>query len=208
MKLIKQLFVAMAMLCAAQVHAEAELDKDYKLVSPAQPTHSGNKIEVMEFFFYGCSHCFHLHPALSAWDKKKPSDVEMVYVPTVFNPNWEPMANAHYALELMGQQKKLDDALYNAWAAEEMLIDADQIGDFVAKHGVDRQKFLDLYHSFSVQSKVARSKQMVLSYHITGTPTLIVDGKYAIINKVRAEDTIASLEAVIAMARKEHAGKH
>ncbi len=208
MELLRPIFVVLAILCATLAHAEAELDKDYKLISPSQPTHSGKKIEVMEFFFYGCSHCFHLHPALSAWDKKKPSDVEVVYVPTIFNPNWEPMANTYYALEMMGQQKNLDDALYHAWNDEVMLTDADQIADFVAKHGVDRQKFLDLYRSFSVQSKVTRSKQMVLAYHIQGTPTLVVDGKYAVINKVRPEDTIASLEAVIAMARKEHAGKH
>ena len=86
MKLLRPIFVVLAILCATLAHAEAELDKDYKLLSPSQPTHSGKKIEVMEFFFYGCSHCFHLHPALSAWDKKKPSDVEVVYVPTMPNP--------------------------------------------------------------------------------------------------------------------------
>ncbi len=208
MKALKGIFVVLVMLCATQAFAEAELGKDYQLVSPPQPTSSGKKIEVLEFFFYGCPHCFHLHPYLAAWEKKMPKDVELTLVPTVFRSEWEPMANTFYALEMMGKQKELHDPLFQAWNDNNILIEEDKIADFVAQHGVDRQKFMDLYNSFSVQSKVARSKQMVLSYHITGTPTLVVDGRYAIINKQNAADTIHALDEVIALARKEHASKH
>ena len=204
MKLIKQLFVSLVLLCATQVFAAPELGRDYKLVQPAQPTRSGNKVEVLEFFFYGCSHCFHLHPLLSAWEKSKPADVEMVYVPTIFNSASEPMAYTFYALELMGKQKQLDDALYNAWNSSITdLSDEAKIAEFVGQHGVDSQAFKDNYQSFSVQSKVMRSKQMTLSYHISGTPTLVVDGKY-LITGLQPEATVKALSEVVEMARKEH----
>ncbi len=207
MKALKKLLVVLVMLCSTQAFAEVEQGRDYQLLSPPQPTSSGKKIEVLEFFFYGCPHCFHLHPFLAAWEKKMPKDVELTYVPTVFRAEWEPMANTFYALEMLGKQKELHDALFHAWDDNIILTEEDKIADFVAQHGVNRQKFIDLYNSFSVQSKVTRAKQMVLSYHITGTPTLVVDGRYAIVNKQNAADTIRTLDEVIALARREHAGK-
>lgn len=207
MNLFKKIMTALLFAMLVQTPAWAEEEK-YTLLNPPQPTQSGNKIEVLEFFFYGCSHCYHLHPSLSAWEKQKPKDVELDFVPTIFNPQWEPMANTYYALESMNKRKQLDDTLYNAWHDNTILIEADKIADFVAQHGVDRQQFLAEYNSFTVQSKVMRSKQMVLSYHVMGTPTLVVDGKYAIVNQPDANDTIKTLNEVIAKVRKERAGKH
>ena len=199
----KSLFVAVALFVSGAAFAGAQLGKDYSLLNPAQPT-STKKIEVLEFFFYGCSHCFHLHPLLSAWEKTMPKDVELTFVPTVFRDSWEPMASTFYALESMGQQQQLHDALYRAWNEQNMaLTDEDKIADFVAKHGVDRAKFTAAYNSFAMQSRVARAKQMIRSYGINGTPTLVVDGKY-VIEGLQPEDTIRALKDVIVMARKEH----
>jgi len=201
-KFIKSLFVAAALLIGSAALA-AELGKDYKLLNPAQPTGS-NKIEVLEFFFYGCSHCFYLHPQLNAWEKTMPKDVEFTYVPTIFRDSWEPMARTYYALESMGQLHPLHDALYQAWNVNNIdLSDEAKILDFVAPSGVDRAKFSAAYNSFSIQSKVTRAKQMIRSYGITGTPTLIVGGKY-LITGLQPADTIRVLNEVIAMARKEH----
>ena len=200
---IKYLIVAASLMVSGAVLAEAQLGKDYNLLNPPQPT-SAKKIEVLEFFFYGCSHCFHLHPLLSAWEKTMPKDVELTFVPTIFRDSWEPMANTYYALESMGQQQQLHDPLFRAWNEENLaLIDADKIADFVAKHGVDRAKFIAAYNSFSVQSKVTRSKQMIRTYNISGTPTLIVDGKY-VIEGLQPADTIRALKEVIVLARKAH----
>ena len=111
MKFLKKLLAALifvpALLLSTQTVAALVEGKDYKLVNPTQSTNSGNKIEVLEFFFYGCSHCYHLHPELTNWEKKIPKDVDLVLVPTVFNPQWEPMAYTYYALEVLGQQHKL-----------------------------------------------------------------------------------------------------
>ena len=203
--MIKGLLVAAALFISGTALAEAELGKDYNLLNPPQPT-STKKIEVLEFFFYGCSHCFHLHPLLSGWEKTMPKDVELIFVPTVFRDSWEPMANTYYALESMGKQQQLHDALYRAWNEQNMaLVDEDKIADFVAKYGVDRAKFTAAYNSFSVQSKVTRAKQMIRSYGINGTPTLVVEGKY-VIEGLQPEDTIRALKDVIAKARKEHRG--
>ena len=184
----------------------AELGRDYKLLNPAQPA-STAKIEVLEFFFYGCSHCFHLHPLMSKWEKNMPKDVALTYVPTIFRDSWEPMARAYYALELLGQLHPLHDALYRAWNVDRIdLSDEARIFDFVASRGVDRAKFSAAYNSFTMSSKIARAKQMIRSYGLTGTPTLIVDGKY-LITGLQPADTMRVLDEVIAMVRDTRAGK-
>lgn len=202
---IKSLVVAAALLIGSAALA-AELGKDYKLLNPPQPA-GAEKIEVLEFFFYGCSHCFHLHPHMSNWEKTMPKDVVLTYVPTIFRDSWEPMARTYYALELLGQLHPLHDALYRAWNVDKTdLSDEARILDFVAPHGVDRVKFSAAYNSFTMQSKVARAKQMIRSYGLTGTPTLIVDGKY-LITGLQPADTIRVLDEVIAMVRKEKSVK-
>ncbi|MGA7749766.1 MAG: thiol:disulfide interchange protein DsbA/DsbL [Gallionella sp.] len=201
--IIKSLVIAISLLVSGAAFASAEVGKDYSLLNPPQPTET-KKIEVLEFFFYGCSHCFHLHPLLSTWEKTMPKDVELTFVPTIFRDSWEPMAHTFFALETLGQRQQLHDALYRAWNEENMtLVDEDKIADFVAQHGVDRAKFIAAYDSFSVQSRVARAKQMIRSYGINGTPTLIVDGKY-VIEGLQPEDTIRALKEVITIARKTH----
>lgn len=207
MKIIKQIVGVLALLGASHAFAAPEVGKDYTPIIPQQATHSGNKIEVLEFFFYGCSHCFKLHPALSAWEKKLPKDVELIYIPTIFNPAWESMARTFYALESLGQQKRLDDALYEGWNVENLdLSDQAKATDFVVKHGVDGKKFSDAYNAFAMQSKVLRGQQLQQSYNIRGTPTLIVDGKYAI-SALHPEETIKVLDALVDKARKERASK-
>ena len=200
---IKSMVVAAVLWIGGTAFAAVDLSKDYKLLNPSQPTIT-KKVEVLEFFFYGCSHCFNLHPAMSAWEKTMPKDVELTYVPAIFRESWEPMARTFYALESLGQLHQLHDALYQAWNVNSVdLSDEAKILDFVAPRGVDRAKFSAAYNSFSMQSRVTRAKQMIRSYGITGTPTLVVDGKY-LISGLQPADTIRVLNEVIAMARKEH----
>ena len=206
MRFFKPLIAVLALLCATYANAGVVPGKDFKLLNPAQPV-SGSKVQVMEFFFYGCSHCFHLHPLLSAWEKKIPKDVELQYVPTIFNPSWEPMAHTYYALEALGQRKQLHDALFEAWNVLNIdLSDEAKITEFVSKRGVDAAKFGAAYNSFSMSSKIARSNQLVQSYGVRGTPTIAVDGKY-IITGLHPEETIRVLNEVIEIARKERS-KH
>jgi thiol:disulfide interchange protein DsbA len=203
MGFFKQLFAVLALLCVSYAHAEVVPGVDYKILNSPQPTSSGKKIEVLEFFFYGCSHCYHLHPELEKWVKKMPRDVELQYVPVVFNENWEPMAHTFYALESLGKLDQLHDALFVAWNVTGVdLSDEAKIAQFVSEHGVDREKFMADYNSFSVSSKIMRSNQLVQSYGVRGTPTLAVDGKY-IITGLQPKETIRVLEEVIKIARKD-----
>jgi thiol:disulfide interchange protein DsbA len=198
---IKALIVAAALMFGGTA-CSVEAGKDYQLLNTAQPT-SGAKIEVLEFFFYGCSHCYHLHPQITAWEKTMPKDVQITYVPTIFRDSWEPMARTFYALEATGQLMQLHDALYQAWNVNNAdLSDEAKILDFVGSRGVDRARFSAAYNSFSTQSKVTRAKQMIRSYGINGTPTLVVDGKYAITG-LQPADAVRVLNEVIAMVRKE-----
>ena len=206
MRLFKQMLVVVALLCASYAHAEVTAGVEYILLDTPQPT-SGKKVQVQEFFFYGCSHCYHLHPLLVAWEKKMPRDVELQYVPVVFNDGWEPMAHTFYALEAMGKLKQLHDPLFVAWNVSNIdLSDEAKIAEFVSKHGVDRSAFEAEYNSFSVSSKIARSNQLLQVFGIRGTPTIVVDGKY-IITGLQPEETIRVLDEVVKIARKERA-KH
>jgi protein dithiol oxidoreductase (disulfide-forming) len=202
-KLIKQLFALLLLLCAIPAFAEIQAGKDYTVLTNPQPTHTGNKVEVIEFFFYGCSHCYRLNPLISDWEKKAPKDVELVYVPAIFNPTWEVSARTFYALEALGVRKQLHNDLFNAWNSNIELVDEESTEKFLAGHGVDPQKFRDAYNSFSMQSNVMRAKQQEQVFGIRGTPTLIVDGKYLITGLV-PQETIRVLTELVDKARKEH----
>lgn len=216
---LKSWIAAAALLFCSGAFAAVQ-GSDYTLLKPAQPAGT-KKIEVVEFFFYQCGHCFHLHPYLAQWEKTKAADVEISYVPMAFQAGAEPLAYAYYALEEMGQARRLDDAIYQAVHVKNIeLYDLNSIGAFVSKNGVDRTKFADYYHSFSVQSKVKRAKQLGVEMsgaidhsklEYFGTPTLLVDGKY-VITGLQPEKTIPVLNEVIDMVRKgrvpaEKAGK-
>jgi thiol:disulfide interchange protein DsbA len=200
---MRKLIVALLMLCAVQVQAEVVAGRDYKVLNPAQPTSGGSKVEVLEFFFYGCSHCFHLHGPFSSWEKTMPKDIDLQYVPVIFRDSWEPMARTFYVLEAMGVRERVHNDLFEAWNVFGTdLSDQEKISAFVAKRGVDRSTFDAAYNSFSLAGKVARSNQLVRSYGIRGTPTIAVDGKY-IITGLEPADTIRVLNEVIKIARKE-----
>lgn len=201
--ILKALIVIAAFIMGSTAFAAPQLGRDYTLLNPAQPTGT-KKVEVLEFFFYECGHCFHLHPLLAEWEKTKPADVDITFVPTMFRDSTEPLARTYFALEAMGKIKQMDDAIYQAVHVKQMgLYDLDTIGAFVVGNGVDRNKFAANYQSFTVNSKIVRAKQMLRSYGIDGTPTLIVDGKYKITG-LQPADTIRVLNEVIAMARKAH----
>lgn len=203
MRFLKQIFIVLALLCAGQALAVPEAGKDYFVVNPPQPTNSGDKIEVLQFFFYPCSHCYKLDPFLRAWVKKMPKDVATIDESTIFSDSMEPMARAFYALEALRLRQKLHDKLFNALHKKKMDLSEDTtIIEFVVAQGVDRAKFTEAFNSPLTQVKVARSRQMAADYAIRGTPTLIVDGRYMIYG-LPPKETIKMLDTVVKMVRKE-----
>ncbi len=190
--------------------------RDYRPLNPPQPTESGKKIEVLEFFWYGCPHCNALQPSLRNWLKQKPADVEFKRVPAILSDSWVPLTRAYYALEVVGAVEKLHHEVFSAIHEKNLrLQDPKILFDWVAQNGVDRQKFQDAYGSFGVQSRTQRSVELTRNYDISGTPTITVDGKYLVApsmtlkpnRDVDYEKFFQVLDQVIAMARKERAGK-
>jgi protein dithiol oxidoreductase (disulfide-forming) len=151
-----------------------------RLSTPVATVAEAGKIEVIEFFWYGCPHCNAFEPTLEAWVKKLPADVAFRRVPVAFRE--EPFV-AHqrifYALEAMGQveamHRKVFYAIHNDRA---QLSKPAEISAFMAKNGLDGAKFLDVYNSFGVQTKVRQAKQLAEAYKIDGVPALGIQGRY------------------------------
>ena len=206
------LLLALAISTAAS--AQISPGKDYRIINPPQPTDSGKRVEVLEFFWYGCPHCNALQTPLRTWLKQKPADVDFRRVPAVFDDSWLPLTFAYLALDAMGAVDKLHYDVFAAIHEQNVrLSDQAVLFDWVAKRGIDRQKFADTYNSFGVKSRGMRSKEMTLNYDIPGTPAITVNGKYltapSLILKpdrsVDYERYFQVLDQVIAMARKERA---
>jgi thiol:disulfide interchange protein DsbA len=150
----------------------------YKILPP-QLTSSGDKIEVLEFFWYGCPHCYSFEPYLKTWEKTKPANVELVRVPAIFRPEWEVQARAFYALSNMGKIDDLHGKIFTAINKDKQRLDKKElIADFVEKNGVDRQAFLAEYDSFAVDGMARKAKKKIKGYQIQGVPSVVVNGKY------------------------------
>jgi thiol:disulfide interchange protein DsbA len=154
--------------------------KEYLLLSPQQPTSTGDKIEVVELFWYGCPHCYELEPQVQAWLKNKPADVELVRMPAVLGQRWELLAQAYYTAELLGITDKIHPALFEAIHDKHMKIDDEAaLQAFFVDQGVSAEDFKKTFNSFAVAVKMNNSRQMTRRYKITGVPTIIVNGKYS-----------------------------
>jgi len=146
---------------------------------PQQATDSGNKIEVLEFFWYGCPHCYSFEPYISAWKKTKPANVEFIRVPAVFRPDWEVQARTYYALSNMGVIEEIHEKIFAAIHKDKKPLNTlPLISDFVEKNGVDRNKFIEEYNSFAVDGMVRKAKKKQTEYKIEGVPAVAVAGKY------------------------------
>lgn len=179
MRLIGLLFAALAAMSAACAGPVMEEGKQYERLAQPQPVSTGDKIEVIEFFYYGCPHCYHLEPEVAAWLKTKPSDVEFVRMPAVLGPSWELMARAYYTADLLGVVDKIHTPLFDYLHKDRKQIkNVDELKAFFVAHGVSAEDFDKAYNSFAVVTKTNRAKETPQRYGIDGVPSLIVAGKY------------------------------
>ena len=154
---------------------------DYSELRPALPTEASGKVEVLEFFWYGCPHCYTLEPLLEKWISRLPADVQFSRVPAVFNDNWARDAAVFYTFEALGVLEKLHRPYFDAIHRDRVNTrDQSARNDWLQKNGVDLKRFEDAYKSFGVQSKVKRAQQLSVAYRIDGTPALAVQGRYTI----------------------------
>jgi thiol:disulfide interchange protein DsbA len=180
--------------------------KDFvRLGAPAPVAAPAGKVEVVEFFSYGCPHCYSFEPMLDAWVKKLPADVAFRRVPAAFNAAWEGLAKIYYALEATGQLDALHKRVFAAIHVQRQRLDKEaDIAAFVKSAGGDDAKFVDAFTSFGVATKLRQGKQLAEAYRIDGVPTLGIHGRWFTSGSLAGthERALAVAEQLIARARK------
>ena len=177
-----KLTLSSLLLCLVLVPAmaSAEYTEGVEYIAVAQqPVDTGAKIEVREFFWYGCPHCFHLEPVLREWHKTMSSKAKFVRTPAVFRDTWEAHARAYYAYEALGVSDKMDMAMFSAIHEKSRPLDNEKsITAFAVEQGIDEKRFHDAYNSFGMAASLKHGIDLQQRYNITSVPTLVVDGKY------------------------------
>lgn len=180
--------------------------RDYIELAAPLPVSTGNKMEVREFFFYGCSHCFDLEPAVNGWLKRKPADVALVRTPAVFNAKWEVLARAYYVAEELKMVEKIHAPLYSAIHVKHEKFDGQEaLGKFFVRMGATQEQFDIAWRSTKVNLSVKNAAALSRKYMIQGTPTLTVNGKYVV--PAAGERTFAIVDFLLGKERVARAGK-
>lgn len=181
-RLLFALFLSLPCLAASAAPTQGT---DYALITPPQKPTTAGKVEVIEFFSYGCPHCFHLQPLLNEWKTQLPANAVLVKVPVSFGRrDWGQLVRAYYTLQATGDLQRLDDKLFSAIHEEgKRLFDADALAGWAAANGVDANKFRALFNSQEITQKAMHAEQMSREYKINGVPTMTVAGKYRALGK-------------------------
>lgn len=202
----RTLSAAVALAVVAPLGALAQPKFNYGELKPTQPVDSAGKIEVLEFFWYGCIHCYNLQPVVEPWAKKLPADVQYRRVPAVFNERWAHDASIFYTLESMGLLEKLHRPLFDAIHKDRLRTDSrEAFGQWLQKNGVDMKKFEDTMKSFGVQSRTRRATQQTIAYKIDGTPAMAVHGRYTVTADQGGsrEGILATVDYLVDQVRKQ-----
>ncbi|MGR9086362.1 MAG: thiol:disulfide interchange protein DsbA/DsbL [Gammaproteobacteria bacterium] len=182
-------------------------ESGYETITPPQPTHNPDKIEVIEFFWYGCPHCYSFEPVLEAWLKKKPDNVEFIRQPAVFSELWGKHAKAYFVAEALGVVDKVHADFFDALQNKKQKLETEeQLIKFFADHGVKESDFRDAYNSFLVDAKMRQAATMPARYGITGVPALVINGKYKT-NGTLAGSHEGMIDVVDRLIRQEASGK-
>ena len=175
---------------------------------PPQPVAQGARVEVIEFFWYGCPYCSQLQPFLEGWLKRKPDDVDFRRTPAVFRQSWMPHARLFHTLDAVGELDRLHQAVYRAHHVErENLNDAEAAAAWAARNGVERNRFVTAYSAPETDRKVEQSIADTRRYEIKGTPSLVVDGRYVTSSGMSESisGVIGILDDLIRLARERRA---
>lgn len=165
-------------------------EKDYLTINPPLQVKS-KRIELIEFFYYGCPQCYALEPFLDDWTRRHP-EVEWVPIPA-FRRAWLPLARTFYALSMLGQESRLRDAIYSAIHDGIDLDDENTLFNWLERHDIDMKQFNALYRSDAVDKKIAASRQLAVRFGITGVPSLVVGGKYLVLGDLARGELLDQL---------------
>ena len=151
----------------------------YVELSNPVPVAQPGKIEVVELFWYGCPHCYSFEPVINPWAEKLPADVHFVRIPAMFGGPWDAHGQMFLTLEAMGVENKVHSAVFNAIQKDRKpLTKPEEMAEFLATQGVDKDKFLATFNSFAIKGQISKAKELAKKYEVSGVPTMIVDGKY------------------------------
>jgi thiol:disulfide interchange protein DsbA len=190
-----------AQMALAPLAARAQRADYYELTPPQPVQAASGKIEVLEFFWYGCIHCYNLEPRLETWLKTLPRDVEFRRVPAVFNERWGHDAAIYYSFEALGLVEKLHRPFFDAIHRDRLRTDRwPELSAWLEKNGVDAKKFEATVKSFGVQSKTKGAVRMTSAYKIDGTPAMAVHGRYTVPS---SEAMLGTVNTLVAQVRKQ-----
>ena len=204
----RPLIASLAVLLAASAAQAAELTEgvNYKLLQPPQPTEvAPGKVEVVEVFWYACGHCYLLEPKLETWERTgKPAYVQLTRLPATWNETLKTHARVFYTAELLGKLPQLHSDIFREVNLKGNRLDSPQsIEAYFVSHGVSKADFDKAFSSFAVESKVRRAEDLNRRYKITGTPTVVIDGKYVTdVGMAGSEEKL--FQVIDALAAKEH----
>lgn len=169
--------ISVCLLVACALPAQAQ--QGYEVLANPQRTANPEKIEVIEFFWYGCPHCFQFEPHISEWLKTKPENVEFIAMAPPLNPAWKVHSQAFYAAEVLGILDQFHEAMFNAIHKDRKQMRKPQdVVKLVDSLGLDGEKFGKTMKSFNVDAKIRQSIQKAKDMGISGVPAVIVNGKY------------------------------
>lgn len=185
---------------------ELQEGRQYVRIKNPVPVEKGSKIEVVEFFSYGCPHCADLEPEIQGWLKTMPADVVFIRYPVMFQERWVTLAKIYYTLEALGVDQKLSPEVFAAIHRDHVNLTSEKaFFDWAAGKGLDRKKVEDVYNSFAIAGKMNKAKSEAQKFNIQSVPTVIVDGKF-----VTAPDKVGThaalppaINQLIAKARAE-----
>lgn len=201
--------LGLATLALAQEKRGARPNIEYRLIEQQQVA-TGDKIDVIDFFWYGCPYCYELQPALEDWIKRKPADAALRRIPAILRDSWAPHVRVYYTLEALGEVERLHQQAYHGYHVEELhMSKPDVMTQWAARHGIDRQKWLAAYNSNEVSQKVQQAKELTQAYNIQGTPSLVVDGRYLTSSSMAGSvrGVIPILDELVNIARQQRARK-
>jgi protein dithiol oxidoreductase (disulfide-forming) len=197
---------------ASCAHAAPIEGTDYIELKPPQSVDSPGKIEVIEFFWYRCPHCYALEPDLEAWVKRLPRDVQFKRVPGILNEDWAIDARIYYTLEALGEVNRVHRQLFDVIHQQGGVrlhgdAFAKWVADWLAKQKVDMAKYDAAFRSFTVESKLRRAAQMASSYRLDGVPALSVQGRYLVLAATSRKAMLDTADSLIGETRKQIARK-
>jgi len=206
MSLRKVLSTLAATLAFAAAGAWAQAPAPFETLNPPQIPEGGGKIEVIEFFWYGCPHCYAIEPAVNAWLKNLPADVVFKRIPAYPSDPWGEMAKVYYTIEAMGLFDKYHQKIFDAMHKDNVNLANKRIREeWLAKNGIDPAKYNEMEKSFTVATKVARARTMTQNYRVDSVPRIVVNGKYYTSgDQAGGHDKLFQVvDQMIARARKE-----